>query len=202
MTVVPFVRRPDRAPHGLRVAVRRDLRTGLAAAGAVQGWSGDAAAALAAARALWRHPSPLAIAPPPETYADAASAGDFAAALAAANISPRTVDIEVEEAALAGRSLAGVERLRARGFGVALAIHPECPLPLSGRTRSLFTEIVLPAPPRLDPFLGVDPDDMRPVARRLFAAKASGLLATAVGVSDATWGRALAAAGFDRGEGF
>lgn len=199
MTVVPFVRPQQPAP-GLTIALRRDLRTGMIGAGMVRGWSGDAAVALLAARAVWRKTAPLAIAPPPEAYGDAAAAGDFSGALLAADVSPRAVDIEVDEAVLASGSLAGVERLRARGFGVALAVRPDCPLPLGGKARGIFTEIVMPAPTRLDPFMGLDEDDVRPLARRLHAARAAGLIVTATGVGDAGWGKALAAAGFDRGE--
>ena len=206
MTVVPFRRPEPRARHGVTLAVRRDLRTGVTAAGVVRQWDAsiDAVDALLTARGLWRdmrQSAPLTIAPPPSVYGDAASAGDFAAALHAAEFSPRGIDVEVDETVLAGRSMAGVERLRARGFGVALAVDPACPLPLSERARSLFTEIVMPAPSRLDPFMGVDARDMQPMARRLYAAKASGLIVTATDVGDMTWARALCEVGFDRGEG-
>jgi hypothetical protein len=202
MTVIPFVRPTALAP-GLRIALRRDLRTGLVGAGMVRDWTGDAVDALLTARGLWRdrgHCAPLAIAPAPEVYGDAAAAGTFASHLLSAEFSPRGVDVEVDEAVLAAGSLAGVERLRARGFGVALAARPDCPLPLGQRARGLFTEIALPAPTRLDPFMGLDAEDDRPLARRLHAARAAGLVVTATGVGDMTWGRALAAAGFDRGE--
>lgn len=206
MTVVPFVRPQPRTAHGVTLRPRRDLRTGVMAAGALREWTieGDLVAALVVARKAWREAgqsAPIAIAPAFESLADAASAGDLAAAIQLADISPRTVDIEVSEAELAGRSLSGIERLRARGFGVALAVDPDCPLPLGARARSLFTELLLPAPSRLDPFLGCDGYDQNPLARRLFAARESGLVVTAVGVGDHTWARALLAAGFDRGEG-
>ena len=206
MTVVPFRRPTPLARHGVVVAVRRDLRTNVTAAGVVRQWDADMdlVDALLTARGLWRdarQSAPLAIAPPPEVYRDAASAGDFAAALQSGEFSPRTIDVEVDETALAGRSMAGVERLRARGFGISLAVDPACPLPLSERARSLFTEIVMPAPSRLDPFMGVDPLDMHPMARRLYGAKASGLIVTATQVGDTAWARALCEIGFDRGEG-
>jgi len=159
---------------------------------------------LVVARKAWREAgltAPVCIAPAFETLADAASAGDLAAAIQLADISPRAVDIEVSETDLAGRSLSGIERLRARGFGVALAVDPDCPLPLGARARSLFTELLLPAPSRLDPFLGCEGLDTSPLARRLFSARESGLVVTAIGVGDHTWARALLAAGFDRGEG-
>jgi hypothetical protein len=203
MTVVPFVRRDARPRPGVRIAVRRDLVTGLAAAGAVRG---DVVTIdrLVAARAQWRdagQTAPLAFAPNPAAYADAASAGNLGALLAAAGFAPRELDVEVDEQTLAGGSLAGVERLRARGFGVALAADAACPLPLGGRARALFTEILIPAPSRLDPFLGADAGDARPLARRLFAARAQGVVVTACGVGDMAWACALAAAGFQRGEG-
>ena len=206
MTVVPFRRPTPLARHGVVVAVRRDLRTNVTAAGVVRQWDADMdlVDALLTARGIWRdarQSAPLAIAPPPEVYRDAASAGDFAAALQSGEFSPRTIDVEVDETALAGRSMAGVERLRARGFGISLAVDPACPLPLSERARSLFTEIVMPAPSRLDPFMGVDPLDMHPMARRLYGAKASGLIVTATQVGDTAWARALCEIGFDRGEG-
>lgn len=206
MTVVPFVRPQPRTARGVTIRPRRDLRTGVTAAGALREWTieGGIVEALAVARTAWReagHTSPISIAPAFEHLGDAASAGDLAAAIQLADISPRAVDIEVCEAELAGRSLAGIERLRARGFGVALAVDPDCPLPLGARARSLFTELLLPAPSRLDPFLGCDSLDTSPMARRLFAARECGLVVTAVGVGDHTWARALLAAGFDRGEG-
>jgi hypothetical protein len=206
MTVVPFIRPMPRNAHGVTIRPRRDLRTGVTAAGALREWTieGDVLDALAVARTAWReagHTAPLAIAPAFERLEDAASAGDLAAAIQLADISPRSVDIEVSEADLAGHSLAGIERLRARGFGVALAVDPDCPLPLGARARSLFTELLLPAPTRLDPFLGCEALDANPMARRLFAARECGLVVTAVGVGDHTWARALLAAGFDRGEG-
>lgn len=206
MTVVPFVRPQRRHAEGVTIRPRRDLRTGVVAAGALRAWTieGDLVDALVAARKAWReagHTAPLAIAPAFECLADAASAGDLAASLQMADISPRAVDVEVNETELAGRSLAGIERLRARGFGVALVVDPDCPLPLGARARSLFTELLLPAPSRLDPYLGVEGLDHSPMARRLFAARESGLVVTAVGVGDHTWARALLAAGFDRGEG-
>ncbi len=206
MTVVPFRRPTPLARHGVTVTVRRDLRTGVTAAGVVRTWGAelDVVDAMMTARGIWRdarQTAPLAIAPSPEVYRDAASAGDFAAALQSAEFSPRAVDVEVDETILAGRSMAGIERLRARGFGIALAVDPACPLPLSERARSLFTEIVMPAPSRLDPYMGVDPLDMHPMARRMYAAKASGLIVTATHVGDSAWARALSEVGFDRGEG-
>jgi hypothetical protein len=203
MNVVPFIRPAGPAPAGAVLGVRRDLMTGAAAACVVRA-SAPTVDALLGARAAWRargQSSPISFAPSPEAYGDAASAGNFAATLLAAGFSPRELDIEVEEHALAGLGLDGVERLRARGFGVALAADPLCPLPFGQRTRSLFTEILIAAPARLDPFIGVDPGDLRPIARRLFAARAQGIAVTALGVGDAGWARALAAAGFDRGEG-
>lgn len=205
MNVIPFVRRQPRARDGVVITVRRDLRTGLPAAGVVRAENEalDPVAALTVARALWRETgmtAPLAIALPAHAVGDAAATGDFTAALLAAGFSPRSVDVEVDERALPG-SLAAIERLRARGFGVALQADPACPLPFGQRTRSLFTELVMPAPTRLDPFMGLDADDARPLARRMFAARAQGIVITATGIGDAGWAKALAAAGFDRGEG-
>lgn len=203
MTVVPFARPAARALPGAALGVRRDLVTGLVAAGVVRAAS-PAVATLLTARDLWRargQTAPLAFAPAPEAYGDAASAGDLAAELVAEGFSPRELDLEVAEQVLARTGLRGVERLRARGFGVALVSDAACPLPFGQRTRSLFTEILMTAPARLDPFLGADPHDVRPLARRLFAAKAQGVIVTALGVGDAAWARALATAGFDRGEG-
>ncbi len=206
MTVVPFPRPQPRARSGLRIAPRRDLVTGLVAAGAVHpdAPDGDPVDLLLTARGLWRdmgQTSPLSVAPGAAAYGDAAAAGDFTAALLSAGFAPRGVDVEVDEAVLAGGSLAGVERLRARGFGVALRSDAACPLPFGQRTRTLFTEIIMSAPTRLDPFLGLDEADPRPLARRLHAAKGQGIIVTATGVGDAGWARALASVGFDRGEG-
>ena len=206
MTVIPFPRPEARPRHAVRLTQRRDLRTGLIGAGVVRDWDTGAGVvdALLTARGLWREAgqtAPLAIAPPAEIYRDAAAAGDFAAALLSAQFSPRAVDIEVDELVLAEGSLAGVERLRARGFGIVLVVDAACPLPLGQRARALFTEILMPAPSRLDPFMGLDAHDPYPPARRLHAAKAAGLIVTATNVGDLHWARALAGVGFDRGEG-
>jgi len=206
MTVVPFRRPTPLARHGVTMTLRRDLRTGVTATGVVRRWDGEMEVidALITARGVWRdarQSAPLSIAPPSEVYLDAASAGDFAAAVQSAEFSPRALDVEVDETVLAGHSMAGVERLRARGFGIALLVDPACPLPLSERARALFTEIILPAPSRLDPYMGLDPLDMHPMARRMYAAKASGLIVTATDIGDTAWARALSGVGFDRGEG-
>ena len=206
MTVIPFPRPQPRPRHDVRLTQRRDLRTGLIGAGVIRDWDASAGIvdALLTARGLWREAgetAPLAIAPPPEVYRDAAAAGDFSSALLSAQFSPRAVDIEVDERVLAECSLSGIERLRARGFGIVLAIDPACPLPLGRHARALFTEIVMAAPSRLDPFMGLDAHDPHPLARRLHAAKAAGLIVTATNVGDVNWARALAGVGFDRGEG-
>lgn len=205
--VIPFPRRERPAASGLQVVARRDLRTGLPTAGVVRHWArGEAPVeALLTARALWRDAGqtpPLAIAPPPETYRDASASGELCATIVAAGFDPRSVDIEIDEAALADfGDVAGVERMRARGFGVVLVSDPGFSLALCRRMRSLFTELVMPAPSRLDPFIGVDLYEGAPMARRLLAARAAGIVATATHVGDAGWAKALAAVGFDRGEG-
>lgn len=206
MTVIPFPRPVPRPRLSGRLTQRRDLRTGVVGAGVVRDWDASAGPvdALLTARGYWRaagETAPLAIAPPAVFYRDAAAAGDFAAALQSADFSPRSVDIEVDEQVLSQCSLSGIERLRARGFGIVLAVDVTCPLPLGKQVRSLFTEVLIPAPSRLDPFMGLDPHDPHPLARRLHSAKAAGLLVTATNVGDLNWARALAGVGFDRGEG-
>lgn len=210
MNVIPF-RRAQTARPDLSVALRRDLSTGLVSSGLASTPDVGETDLLAAllhtlevARQAWttaRLAAPIAVALPAPLYAAPDDASDTGAAIASLGLSPRSVDLQIEEAALARTSLAGVDRLRARGFGIALALDPGCPLPIGARERALFTEFLTVAPQRLDAFHGCDGWIEDPLAVRVLAARECGLPVTATGVGDEVWARALAKAGFARAEG-
>ncbi|MEZ6022097.1 MAG: hypothetical protein R3C16_01485 [Hyphomonadaceae bacterium] len=56
---------------------------------------------------------------------------------------------------------------------------PQCPLPFGVRARTLYSEVVLQSPPPDDPYFAMDEEDRSPLARRIIAAKAAGLVITA-----------------------
>jgi hypothetical protein len=199
------------APAPFTIAPRLDLRTGAVAAGVVEpreALAPDAwLAAIADARRAWigaGYAAPLSALAPQAFIAEPAAASVLDTALRAAGFAMRGFTVEVEEAALmADRSLsmAALERLRARGWGVALRAAPDCPLPIGGRTRAVFTDILAEAPADMTPFLGLEGLDEAPLARRIRAAANSGLNVTATGLHTMAFNGLLIAAGFDRGEG-
>lgn len=210
MTVVPFPR-PSPEPLAFAIGARVDLRVGALTGGVVRprGEASDVfaysnlARLLRAARMAWRERgahAPLSLAIPGDTHR-ALDPELLSEAALEAGFTRRGLNFELDECALVLAGSAMAERLRAEGWGVALRSDPACPLPLGARTRSLFTELVVEAPQRLDPFLAVQEADRSALGQRLLAAKAAGLVLTAEGVADAAGARALAIAGFDRGGG-
>jgi hypothetical protein len=202
---------PSAAPAQFKIAPRIDLRTGSVAAGVARVEApllcADWVALMTDARKAWRdagYVAPLSCRAPGESLADAVTASDLDAALRAAGFVMRGVTIEVDEAALLhdrDNSMAALERLRARGWGVMLRSAPDCPLPLGGALRGVFTDIWAEPPADLTPFLGLEGYDDAPLARRVRAAANAGLAVTAAGLNTLAHVGLLIAGGFDRGEG-
>ncbi|MES1204203.1 MAG: hypothetical protein ABUS57_22410, partial [Pseudomonadota bacterium] len=143
---------------------RLDLRTGIVAAGQVEArnlgfeqWI----EALAAARAVWNaadRAQPLS-APAPAFLFEPGAASRLDALLRGAGFGMRSVTIEFDETDLkivGEAGFAAIERLRARGWGVALACGAACALPIGARLRGLLTEILVEAPETLRPVLALD----------------------------------------------
>jgi hypothetical protein len=188
---------------------RVDLRTGVLAGAFVAAPRApldDWLAALIAARDTWEalgRAQPLS-APAPDYLFEDGQASRLDALLRGAGFAMRSVTIEVEETEIVAcekPAMTAIERLRARGWGVALRCAPDCPLALGSRGRSVFSEVLAEAPDDLSPALAMaDPDD-RPITRRVRAAQAFGLVTTAVSVKSPAHAGLLIALGFDRGEG-
>jgi len=212
MNVIPFpTRRVEPEPLAFAIGARVDLRVGALAAGIVRprDLTGEVfafsnlARLLRGARMAWRERgahAPLALAVPAEFYAHLDAEMLSEAAIEAGCVRQK-LSFELCERAIiaAGPQLA--EHLRERGWGVVLRGDPECPLPFGARARALYTELVLDAPERPDPFLAVESGDRSPLGRRVLAAKAAGLVITAETVRTSAQARVLAIAGFDRGGG-
>jgi hypothetical protein len=144
--------------------------------------------------------APLALAIPAELYAKL-EADLLSEAAMEAGCTRQKLSFELCERAILASGPGLAEELRARGWGVVLRGDADCPLPFGARARALYTELVLDAPDRPDPFLAVESGDRSPLGRRLLAAKAAGLVITAETVRTSTQARVLAIAGFDRGGG-
>lgn len=212
MNVIPF-RLPEPTPEPMAFAIgaRVDLRVGAIASGVVRprGPSEEAfsfsglSRLLRAARMAWRErgaTAPLAIAVPSEML-PRLEADLLSEAALEAGCTRRGLSFELCERAIVSLGPLVAEGLRSRGWGVILRGDPECPLPFGARARVLYSELVLEAPERPDPYLGVDAADKSPLSRRLLAAKAAGLAITAETVRTAAQAKTLAMAGFDRGGG-
>lgn len=212
MTVIPFrPAAPAPEPMAFAIGARVDLRVGALASGVVRprgavqetfSFTG-LARLLRGARMAWRErgaTAPLAIAVPPELMSKLEADLLNEAALEA-GCTRRGLGFELCERAIVSQGPMLAEGLRACGWSVILRGDPQCPLPFGARARALYTEIVLDAPERPDPYLAVDAADKTPLGRRLLAAKAAGLAITAESVRTATQAKLLAMAGFDRGGG-
>jgi hypothetical protein len=208
MNVVPLrPRLPAVEPLAFAIGARVDLRVGALAAGIVRPQSNEAftfsalARLLRAARMTWKERGAytgLTLAVPPEIHAEVEAELLSEAAIEAGCV--RTaLSFELSEREIVDHGPALAEDLRARGWGISLRGDSACPLPFSTRARALYGELVLDAPSALDPFLGVEGGDRSPLARRLTAAKAAGLVITAQSVQNAAQAKLLAMAGFDRG---
>jgi hypothetical protein len=205
MPAIPSFRAPPSARF-LALRPRLDLRTGLPAAVKVRCGEGDVAETidtLSAARTLWRahgHTAPLAIALPLHRDDDAAQ---LDAAARAASFHPHEVIWEADELALIGQNgpgLKAVEQLRARGWALALRCEARCPLPLGTRARALFTELIVERPPGADMTEALIAWDEGPMAIRLGAAQACGLMLTLEGLKREADLRLALSLGFDRAE--
>lgn len=206
--VVPLrPQQPAHEPLAFAIGARVDLRVGALAAGVVRpqadasfGFSA-LARLLRAARMTWKERGAftgLTLAIPAHLHSSLEAELLSEAAIEAGCV--RTaLSFEVSEREIVDNGSALAEELRARGWGVALRGDPECPLPLAKRARSLYSELVLEAPPTPDPFTAMDNGDRSPFARRLLAAKSAGLVITAESVRNAAQAKALVMIGFDRG---
>jgi hypothetical protein len=185
-------------------APRRDLRTGVLAAGSVDIRdleSTEWVEALTSARSAWSgHGQPLS-APAPKHIFEAGAASRLDALLRGAGFAMRSVTIEIDEMDLKLGGAAGletVERLRARGWGVALRCGPNCVLAIGARLRGVLTEILVDAPEDLRPDLALD-DEPSPLLGRVRAANNAGIIVTALQVKSPAHAGMLIAMGFDRG---
>jgi hypothetical protein len=187
---------------------RVDLRSGVAVSArvAVSGvtlgeWIEDLVAARASLNARGDR-RPLS-APAPAGFFDLKRADIVDQTLREAGFALRSVTIEVSEMDLvaSAEAMAQIERLRARGWGVALICTPDCPLAIGQRTRSLFTEMLAQAPDPLTPAMALADPMHSPLTRRLRAAQNCGIATTAMGVKSPAHAGLLIAIGFDRGEG-
>ncbi len=217
MTVVPFrpraeaPTRDEPAPLAFTIGARVDLRVGALAAGVIRPREpghdsflfSNLARLLRGARMAWRERgahAPLTLAVPSELYSSL-EADHLSEAAVEAGCTRQKLSFELCERAVMRTGPELGEELRARGWGVALRGDPDCPLPLGGRARALYTDLVLAAPENPDPFIALQSGDRSPLGRRLLAAKAAGLTITAECVRTAVQARMLAIAGFDRGGG-
>lgn len=208
MTMGKTARALPQTAFGASLEVRFDLRTGMRAgafAHTVSGPMENWIASLRAARLDWvrgGNSQPLSAAAPDYLF-EHGEAARLDALLRGADFSMRSATIEIEESELAAcetLGMAAVERLRARGWGVALRCDKACPLALGSRGRSLFTEVLAEAPRDLSPALALAEPSSGALLTRLRAAQAFGLPTTALGVKSPAHAGLLTALGFDRGE--
>jgi hypothetical protein len=153
------------------------------------------------ARRIWREAgqrAPLAIS---ARVRDPAEAGELADQLKAAAQDPRATQIDVRESEIDEPVLAGLERLRARGFAIVLRCAPDFPLALDTRARRCFSAIAMPAPRALDAFLDLEGWRTDNAARRMQAAAHAGLSCIAENVADGAEADTLMKAGFHEAEG-
>ncbi|HWA22523.1 MAG TPA: hypothetical protein VG735_09035 [Caulobacterales bacterium] len=159
---------------------------------------------MAAARDIWNaedRAQPLS-APAPAFLFEPGAASRLDALLRGAGFGMRSVTIEIDETDLmiVGQAgLAAIERLRARGWGVALVCGAACALPIGARLRGLLTEILVETPETLCPELALDKAP-EPLLGRVRAANNSGIAVTALNVKSPAHAGMLIALGFDRGE--
>jgi hypothetical protein len=204
MSAVPALKLDVRQPAP---RPRLDLRTGIVAAGRVEA-SGlgfeQWIETLAAARDVWNaedRAQPLSALAPAFLF-EPGAASRLDALLRGAGFGMRSVTIEIDETDLmivGEAGLAAIERLRARGWGVALICGAACALPMGARLRGLLTEILVEAPETLRPELALDTAP-EPLLGRVRAANNSGIAVTGLNVKSPAHAGMLIALGFDRGE--
>lgn len=211
MNVVPFRPRQETEPLAFTIGARVDLRVGALAGGVVRPRSApeeafaysNLARLLRGARMAWLERGThagLTLAVPPELQPQL-DAELLSEAAIEAGCTRRNLSFQLNERKLVSAGQAIAENLRARGWNIVLYGDPECPLPFGARVRTLYSELVTPAPTHPDPFLALDSGERTPLGRRLLAAKGAGLVITAESVLTASQARMLAIAGFDRGGG-
>lgn len=208
------------APQEAALRARVDLRTGLVCGGCIrladgpfQSWMG-LMDSLVAAKERWRRlfeTPALSIALPFGLLEGDAAAAHLDAALAAAGFNPEAITLEIAEAEIARdekqkgaggpaspeSALAAAERLRSRGWGLALRAADRAKLSLDARARNLFRELVQP---RCSPFTQFFAAETSPLVQRLDAAKAAGMVTVIERLPPDTSSACLVAAGFDRFE--
>ncbi|MGE3142353.1 MAG: hypothetical protein AB7L65_03450, partial [Hyphomonadaceae bacterium] len=199
MTVIPFPSTSGRASVAFTLSARVDLRVGAPAAGVVRPLGEEAltfsglARLVRAARATWRARSAagqisLVL---HERAHEEMDAETLDAAALEAGCTHKALTFELDETAVMAVGPTLAERLRARGWGVALRGDPACPLPFGSRARGLYTELVLDADDLTDPFLGIDQHNRAPLSRRLAAAKEAGMVITADNIQSPAQARLL-----------
>lgn len=220
--MLTLCRRSLAAAVALRARV--DLRTGVVCAGVMRparNWLGSWPELIdgwAEARDAWRRrfraqsraqsqqkhtdgvapEQALTLALPIASLPDAAAASQLDAGLAAAGFAPHLVTLELEENDLVRHGAhPGLDRLRGRGWGLALRASPRPQLAFDQRARALFRELVLPRCAPSEDWRG---DRETRTVRRIDAARAAGLLITLERLPAATPPGWLLAAGFDRFE--
>lgn len=130
---------------------------------------------------------PLQITPPESAHADLA--GWSNAVHQASGLAPAAVDVVVCERALQGmaytEALATLEKLRARGHGIALLLDETPGFPLAARGRAIVTEV------RVDADLTTRRDNA------VYAARETGIAVTALNSAERS-DSALLRCGYDR----
>lgn len=116
---------------------------------------------------------------------DASFAGRLEDVVRAAGARPEMLVLEAPESELARDPIEGfavLERLRARGFAIVLDARGAGDVPLDGRARALFAGLKCGGPAMVQVARSLGAGHASPFARRLLAARAAGLVTTAVGV--------------------
>lgn len=135
---------------------------------------------------------------------DPAFAGRLEDVVRAAGASPDMLVLEAPESELARDPIEGfaaLERLQARGFRIALDARGAGDVPLDGRARALFSGLKCGGPAVVQVARSLGAGHASPFARRLLAARAAGLVTTAVGVETAASISIFAELGFDALQG-
>jgi predicted signal transduction protein with EAL and GGDEF domain len=183
---------PARQRFSLKPVI--DLRSGLTAAFVLDppadSPSGDLAATIAQAAAFVAQADfhgPLQVAPDSRSLAAADAPDQLAAAVRSAGLSPRRIDVLMDETALSARSysdaLGVLETYRAYGFGVCLVASARPHLPMSAQVRACLSDL------RFD--LSFEAQK----GLRMDAAREAGIVISAIGEGALA---ALLRAGFDR----
>jgi len=202
--MIALSRRPAAADAQLKARV--DLRSGAVCGGVVRLPGGlqptplGLADLLSAAQKRWSRlfaTPALSVALPFGTLLDAGAATRLDAALSAGGFTPHLLTIEIDENEFAAGdgALAAADRLRGRGWGLALRGSDRPQLALDARARSLFRELVQPRCTPVSQFLLAEGSAL---VRRIDAAKAAGMAVVVERLPPETPLAWLLAAGVDR----